>query len=351
MCIRSIPGCAVRATLTELTNAQQTTLLKWLRGGSLSQNLAALHAYLATGGSPNANFITVTTSGDQERSLLSWACAGFLKEVEMLLRAGADSNQLNSDGFAPLGLAAEKGRIDMMTLLLSRGALLEGAPRPALHGAARASQLKPAKFLLDRGADLHAVFELDGQVYTAMLYAALEGSLEMLQFLHGNGAPLTIGSIRNRTTALHAAAQRGQTQHVKCLLQQKLLDVNVRNGTGWTALAFAAEHNDAAVVKLLLASGADVMKSRLCADRCWEYTVEFTKTDGTHGSISSEYTDPRMEREHWANTCTAAAHSGHKDAVQAIMTSRTWRALSREARLNAECMLLHYASDLPLCEW
>jgi len=92
---------------------------------------------------------------------LYWAARdGSADMVEFLLDQGSDINTTNSLGFSPLHVAVAKGKKDIITLLISRGASV--ATRECdmgftpLHTAAGRGYLLFVQVLLGAGADLNA---------------------------------------------------------------------------------------------------------------------------------------------------------------------------------------------------
>lgn len=85
---------------------------------------------------------------------------GNLHSVKSLIGLGADpKNASGSDGSTPLHLAADRGREDIVGLLLDRGADPNARNRDGstpLHYAALNDHAGPVGLLLDRGADPNA---------------------------------------------------------------------------------------------------------------------------------------------------------------------------------------------------
>jgi ankyrin repeat protein len=86
-----------------------------------------------------------------------------MRDIEMvtfLLDMGADVNErcyfrMRGDWY-PIAEAAYSGSIEMVQLLLDRGAALEGSG--ALHEAAHNDKVEMMQFLLDKGAEVNEVF-------------------------------------------------------------------------------------------------------------------------------------------------------------------------------------------------
>ena len=81
--------------------------------------------------------------------------------ITFLLERGANPNICNRGGVSPLHLVAEKGRVDVMAVLLDSGANIEakdGLGRTPLFYTfdTYSTYLQAAQFLIGRGADIEA---------------------------------------------------------------------------------------------------------------------------------------------------------------------------------------------------
>lgn len=54
--------------------------------------------------------------------LIYWASLGEITEVETVLNNGADVNQIDDEGYSALQAAAENGYLDVVQLLVAKGA-------------------------------------------------------------------------------------------------------------------------------------------------------------------------------------------------------------------------------------
>ena len=120
------------------------------------------------------------------------ACAlGNLRRVEELLQAQPDlANAYAPDGFQPLGLAAFFGHLELVGLLLARGAAVNSPSRNAqrvmpLHSAAAGAHLEIARLLIEHGADVNA---RQAGGFIPLHAAAQNGQLELVRLLVDRGA-------------------------------------------------------------------------------------------------------------------------------------------------------------------
>lgn len=179
--------------------------------------------------------------------------AGDLELVQALLAAGADAAAATQDGFNPLHTAARHGHHNVMQLLLAAGANFNAAANDdssPLHTAARYGHHKVVRLLLEAGADVNAARQ---EGWTPLLFAAQEGHRKVVQLLLEAGAGVNAeGSLGD--THLHLAAVRGHHEVVQLLLVAGYTGaaVNTANSDGWTPLHGAASEGRLDVVTLLL---------------------------------------------------------------------------------------------------
>ena len=153
------------------------------------------------------------------------ALAGDLARVRELVEKGPKlANDTSSpDGFPPLGLAAHRGRAEVVTYLLSKGANVNfaapGLGFTALTGAVAGGHAQAVRLLIEAGADVNHRYE-DAQ-FTPLITAAAEGGIAIVTMLLDAGA-----------------------------------DANARTTDGKTPLSMAVRKGDADVADLLRRRGA-----------------------------------------------------------------------------------------------
>ena len=137
-----------------------------------------------------------------------------------------------------------------------------GGPRldRALIDAAWANDVRRARRLIDRGADVNW---RDDSVQNAFLIATSEGYLRLLELTLDRGAKVHLHDSFDGT-GLIRAAERGHWEVVGRLLRTPLRkDVDHVNNLGWTALHEAivlgeGNRDDVTTVRVLVAGGADL---------------------------------------------------------------------------------------------
>ena len=183
-----------------------------------------------------------------------------LKIAQLLLEYGA---QVNSHaGFyntTPLHGAAEKGPLELVKLLVSKGAKVNAVDKEfsmPLAKAVQADNLEIAKFLLEQGAD-KTINHSDTEFQTAIFKAS---SAKMAQLLIANGANVSDRDKKGLSVLLHAVANYLDFDLLKVLLQNGA-DINAQDKSGTTALLQAVrypyERDDKNCVQFLLENGAN----------------------------------------------------------------------------------------------
>lgn len=214
--------------------------------------------------------------------LLSWAAAeGYLEAVQLFLDADENENieAPNQYGSTPLILAAARGHVEVVRLLLKRGANIEarGARnRTALEWAEQNGHPDCVALIREQLAEPLLTAVLDGEVElterilglgadketqdsygnTPLALAALKGRVEILQLLLGVDAD-TEAKNQAGNTPLALAAAEGYLEIVQLLLDADA-DRESKNKSGDTPLICAAKNGHTKVVKLLLELGVNI---------------------------------------------------------------------------------------------
>ncbi|KJR84975.1 uncharacterized protein SPSK_08353 [Sporothrix schenckii 1099-18] len=201
---------------------------------------------------------------DKLYGMTSLAVASYLcltSVVEDILKTGkVDINERDAHGDTALHHAAEKGRTEIVRLLLDNGADIhmrskDGETRlwdAAYHGI---NEMVPLP--LENGAEVDALNRWGVSIlHNTVPYAVKNGHTEALGWLFAEGADIHIQTAKG-DTALHMAAMRGHTEAVRLLLDHGA-NINAQNEDGQTTLFKALQTNHMSVIRLLLEYGADV---------------------------------------------------------------------------------------------
>lgn len=190
-------------------------------------------------------------------------------KVRILLESGADVNATSKQGRTPLMIAATcDGCVETVWLLIAKGARVtsqDGQGRTALYSAVEANDLETMRLLVEKGASASAP---DASGWTPLMSAATKCNNAAIKFLLSKGAVVNSANIfggevkfgkimLTRLTPLMNAAAYCPAEVIQTLLSAGA-EVNAIDSRNMTPLMFAvaSEHQDAAVVKLLLDAGS-----------------------------------------------------------------------------------------------
>ena len=234
--------------------ASMKAYLRQAYGKTTRESLCAIEAIIksveaATNGEP---YSEVSHPSRQTQSIHRAIEAGDAGCVKTLLADNPDlANSFDESGrYLPLTIAAYRGHMDIVRLLLDAGADVIGAGGFApLHEAASAGHAGIVRLLLERGA---AVDSLDEEGRTALFFATGEGRGEAAKVLILAGANVNHRS-RNGVTVLMGAAGHGLGDIVQMLLDRGA-DPLIATPAGLTALSMAIQKGHAQIAELLLRS-------------------------------------------------------------------------------------------------
>jgi ankyrin repeat protein len=234
-----------------------------------------------------------TTRG---RTPLMYAVKGNFVELARYLvkEAGAHVDEQNEMGVTAVYIACQDGHEEMVKFLVQEADadvnVSNRTNHAALHEAVAGGFTRVVDFMLRNGADKYVV---DKMGVTVWHEAAGNGSVEMLELLvqhdvslHPNGYA-QVDKVMARHP-FHYAAVEGKASFVQALLEKKLVDVNLGDIDGCTALYYAAANGHADVMQVLLRFGGDpniasIRRSPLHCAVEW-HRVECVKLLVQHGA-------------------------------------------------------------------
>lgn len=170
-------------------------------------------------------------------------------------------------GESPVGYAIRERMIEVVKLLIDRGAHLNGKDidkKTLLHHSVSKSSPELVQLLIDKGADMSAI---DNKGYTAFHYAIFHSDLSIIEVFIKNKMPIDSRVFNSSSgyTPLQIAFKEGNYEVAKCLLKHGA-DINARDPhshyariRGGTLLHWACRnYNGEQEVKFLIENGADI---------------------------------------------------------------------------------------------
>jgi uncharacterized protein len=194
---------------------------------------------------------TALAAETKNLTLADAAKLGDREAVRTQLNGSAKIDVAGPEGTAALIRAAERNDVQMVDLLLRAGANPKGANEygaTALYAAAGNADPAVAEKLLAAGADANAAL-VSGE--TPLMVAARRGILPTVRALLSGKADPNAQEGKGGQTALMWAISERHTAVAEELLRHGA-DVNARSKTGFTALMFAAQQGDVDTTRILL---------------------------------------------------------------------------------------------------
>ncbi|XP_076853731.1 death-associated protein kinase 1 [Brachyhypopomus gauderio] len=167
-----------------------------------------------------------------------------------------DINQPNKHGTPPLLIAAGCGNVQIIDVLIRKGAEIQALDKSganAIYYAARNGHVQTLKFLHEKKCPLD-IQDKSGE--TALHVAARYGNVDVVQYLCSIHANPNLTD-REQEVPLHCAAWHGYSAVARVLCEAGC-DVNARNREGESALLTASARGFRDIAECLLEHGADL---------------------------------------------------------------------------------------------
>ena len=172
--------------------------------------------------------------------------------VRCLLDAGANINACTAGGASPTYIAAQKGCMKALALLMGAPGVdanlsANDGATPILIAAQNGHQ-DAVRFLLEKKVDVTKAMKSGA---TALFVAAQNGYLKVAQDLVAANASLVNMCLHNGTSPFYVAAQNGHLDVLK-YLQQERADTRKKSCGGASPFFIAAQNGHVTVVRFLL---------------------------------------------------------------------------------------------------
>lgn len=177
--------------------------------------------------------------------------------VHLLLEAGADPNcyyECGSEKLSTMYIALLISNSELVMRLLDEGGILDDRCLDALETEVENEDICD---IIDYASEYHVEPETRGRLLQLAVKAERPNATRLIQ--NGDGAPLESTHCEE---LLRTAAELGQPEIVRGLLEHQRLDVDAANeDTGMTALHHAAQTDQLEIIEILMDHGADSSRS------------------------------------------------------------------------------------------
>ncbi|XP_025052127.1 ankyrin repeat domain-containing protein 24 [Alligator sinensis] len=232
----------------------------------------------------------------------------------LLVRKGLIPTKLDSEGKSAFHLAATRGNVDCLEVMLAHGVdamTKDSSGYNALHLSAKHGHPQCVSKLLQAFCPVDVT---DSCGRTALHHAAVSGCISCSEILCDFKASLNIRD-KDGSTPLLLAAKMSHSELCRYLLHRGA-SVNSRDQQGRTALMLACEHGSVETVEVLIHAGARVTT----VDAMGHDAIHYSTATGN--ALIQHYLQDAAQRRSWA--------SEESSMDQVSQTSSTSQPLSKD---------------------
>ena len=273
----------------------------------------------------NSKLFDLNAKNDKGHTGLHLACdTGKLPIVECLVEGGADVEAKSSSGRTALRVAAVKGRVAIASYLITKGANVnekDSKGISCLSAAATGGYSGMVECLLKNGSE---PIPVDDELFRK---AARSNVLSLVR--HGIVAGTVDVNSKDKDgyAAIHLASAKGHVEIVEFLVDCPLIDVNIKDIDGETALTSAVGNEKGSyrksyssvnteVINCLLKSGVTV------TEECFRAAVKKGLFCFVQRVVAEEHLDLNAQDKNGKTALYLAASSGHLRIVELLLEKK-----------------------------
>ncbi|XP_075058879.1 ankyrin repeat domain-containing protein 6 isoform X2 [Mixophyes fleayi] len=242
-------------------------------------------------------------------------------------------------------IAAYKGQVDNVVQLINKGAKVAVTKhgRTPLHLAANKGHLNVVQILLKAGCDLD--IQDDGH-QTALHRAAVVGNSDILAVLIQEGCALDRQD-KDGNTALHEAAWHGFSQSVKLLVKAGA-NVLAKNKAGNTPLHLACQNGHSQSCRVLLLAGSRADLKNHAGDTCLHVAARYNHLSVIRILLSA-FCSVNVKNQVGDTPLHVAAALNHRKVIKVLLEAGADAALLNNAgQIALDTARHHNNSDVAL---
>ncbi|OQD68299.1 hypothetical protein PENPOL_c003G10753 [Penicillium polonicum] len=198
----------------------------------------------------------IHNGSDGSKTPLYCACLNGHHQVAQMLLQWEPELMATHERWIPLFAASEGGFLDIVQLLIQKGAdidAFDGFRETPLYIACENGHIEVVRLLLDKGADVHHRNQFG---WTPVNTASDEGFSDIVLLLVERGADINVQN-ESGESPLSSACRRGHIEVVRLLLD-KGADIHHQSQSGWTPVNDASKAGFLDIVRLLIQRGAHI---------------------------------------------------------------------------------------------
>ncbi|XP_069670298.1 uncharacterized protein [Periplaneta americana] len=197
------------------------------------------------------------TKDSDYRTPLSWvAYKGDLEMVSLLVEKGADVNTEDARKQTPLYYAVSGSHVNVVQFLIDSGAHVNACNNKGdslMFTGVEQGNVDVVRLLIDQGTDVNACDKFGDSLICS---AVLTGNVDVVRLLIDKGAD--VNACRKHGDSPILSAIRGNNVHVVKLLIDQGADINACDKFGDSVICSAVLRGNVDVVRLLIDKGADL---------------------------------------------------------------------------------------------